>query len=101
MTKDEFIQLAESFQDEGLNILDGKSNDYAKEDDVMSAFKTVEVFNIKPEHALLSRMTEKLSRISNIVNGKNIKVLDESVKDSLLDLANYSFILYAYLKDKK
>lgn len=43
-------------------------------------------------HGILARMNDKFSRIKNLYfkGGKNGKVKDEKIEDSVLDLINYS-----------
>ena len=47
-------------------------------------------------------MSDKLSRIANLLKSeaKN-SVKDESIEDTLIDLANYSIILKILIEDKK
>lgn len=40
--------------------------------------------------AALTRMSDKFNRIENLILNGNAKVKDESLKDTLLDLANYA-----------
>lgn len=39
--------------------------------------------------AILIRLTDKLNRLKTLVRGADQKVKDESIDDTLLDLANY------------
>jgi hypothetical protein len=43
---------------------------------------------------------DKMTRISNLLK-TDAQVKDESIKDSLLDMANYAMILASYIEDKK
>jgi hypothetical protein len=42
-----------------------------------------------------------MARIASFVKNGELKVKDESVQDTLLDLANYSMLFAAYLKSIK
>lgn len=43
---------------------------------------------------IVARMGDKLSRIESLTHpGKNYQVNDESIEDTLIDLANYSLLL--------
>lgn len=44
-----------------------------------------------PEQILI-RLTDKLERLKSLYSGKEQRVKDESIKDTLLDLANYSIL---------
>lgn len=82
-------------------IMLAKNHDYSGEVDAFRNFKMVEQLGISSvEQGLLVRMTDKLSRVSNLL-GKEGKVLDEKVEDTLLDLANYAVILKCYMESKK
>ena len=45
----------------------------------------------------VTRMTDKMNRIKGIAKGRTLKVQDEKLEDSVLDLANYSIMLYIEL----
>lgn len=53
------------------------------------------------EQGLLFRMMDKVSRVVGFVNQGVLRVKDESIEDTLVDLANYSLILAAYIKHKR
>lgn len=40
-------------------------------------------------HAILVRVFDKYCRLKNLLEGSDQKVLDESIDDTLMDLANY------------
>lgn len=42
--------------------------------------------------AILVRLNDKLSRLEVLMSGENAKVKDESINDTLLDLANYAIM---------
>jgi len=46
-------------------------------------------------------MSDKMSRISNLIKDNKPQVKDESIEDTLVDLANYSIILSIYLKHER
>ncbi|AEB08422.1 DUF1599 domain-containing protein [Desulfobacca acetoxidans] len=49
---------------------------------------------------LLSRMIDKVSRAANLVRSGQAAVADESLADTLLDLANYSVLAMLALRDR-
>lgn len=53
------------------------------------------------EQGFLTRMTDKLCRITTFAKKGVLQVSDESVEDTLLDLANYALLMAAYVKAKK
>ena len=49
----------------------------------------------------LLRLTDKMERLENIYEKGEIKVKDESVEDTLLDLANYAVMTIVELRNEK
>ncbi len=66
--------------------------------DPFGNFRNVEDLGIATvEQGFLTRMTDKLARAASLTKpGKTAQVKDESVEDTLFDLAAYSFLLAAY-----
>jgi hypothetical protein len=65
-------------------------------------FERVEALGIcSTERGFLVRMTDKLSRLTSFVEAGKLRVKDESVQDTLIDLINYSVLLAAYLSDQR
>lgn len=100
MTREEFIKYFEEMTQEMLAVCKAKNSDYTGGDaDPFANFSRVEALGIcSAEQGFLTRMTDKLCRITSFVNSGTLKVKDESVHDTLLDLANYSILLSAYIK---
>lgn len=74
-----------------INLLRKKNTDYNKATDALSGFRKFGV------HGILVRLEDKLGRVANLLN-KEAQVKDESVDDTLLDIANYAFLAYACRK---
>ena len=72
------------------NICITLNNTYkAKNSDYGDSFSSLrEEF---PE-AILIRLTDKLNRLKTLMKGAEQKVNDESIEDTLLDLANYAIM---------
>ena len=83
-------------------IAKAKNADYTGgSDDPFSNFRQVESLGIaSTEQGFLTRMVDKVARISSFVKQGTLQVKDESVEDTLLDLANYCILMAAYIKDK-
>lgn len=77
-----------------------KNHDYSSAADPFANFKTIESYGIGTEIGFITRMSDKLSRIANFARQGELKVKDESVEDTLLDLANYCLLMAGYLKSK-
>jgi len=70
-----------------------KNHDYARpeEKDYYSNFRECERMGIPADKGILVRMSDKWSRVRELA-GKEAAVADESVEDTLLDLANYALL---------
>ena len=47
------------------------------------------------------RLNDKLMRVNNLMKGSKQQVKDESIKDTILDMANYSVMLYMEIVNKE
>ncbi len=101
MTQKELLkEINKSFK-ESYEIIKKKNSDYSKEKDPFLNFRFAEFLGTKPELGILLRMGDKLIRIANIINKGEARVKDESVEDSLNDIANYAMLLKIFLKNEK
>lgn len=74
------------------SILLAKGNDYANED-VLSNFKLAgSICQITPQQHCLALIATKVARLGTLFTGKTPK--NEAIEDSIIDLINYSFLLY-------
>jgi hypothetical protein len=97
------VEFAESFFGRAIETMKKKNADYTgfKDDNPFANFEAVEAFGLNTEIGFLTRMTDKMARIASFVKNGELRVKDESVQDTLLDLANYSMLFAAYLKSIK
>lgn len=102
MDRSGYLDFHENFCNEMRSITIKKNQDYTgNTTDPFANFKIVEHIGItSTEIGFLTRMSDKLARISSIVQTGQVVVLDESVQDTLLDLANYAALFAGYLKSK-
>jgi hypothetical protein len=101
MNTTELFELHRSLCGQALELMRKKNNDYAghKGDTPFANFQRVESMGItSTEKGFLVRMTDKMSRLSTMATGADLLVPDEKVEDTLIDLINYSVLLYAYLQ---
>lgn len=101
MNQQELIAFAEDFFGASIELMKKKNADYANvkaHSDAFGNLRAVETFAIPAEIGFLTRMTDKLSRIATFVHAGQLQVKDESVTDTLRDLANYSMLMAAWIK---
>lgn len=102
--REKFVENHEAFCNKLISITKKKNADYAgaSADDPFANFTRVEKTDIcDTETGMLVRMSDKLSRITTFVKVGVLQVEDESVEDTLLDLANYALLMAGYIKLKK
>lgn len=74
-----------------------KNHDYAKTTEPLSNFNRARDLGVEPWRGVLIRMSDKWSRIEQLSGGKVAK--NESLRDSLIDLAVYALIDILLLED--
>lgn len=72
---------------------DAKRQDYASNQDPLGNFREAERLGVTPLQSIMIRLTDKYTRACNLVrrNG-SAAVRNESLEDTLLDMANYSLL---------
>lgn len=98
MTRKEFVEKLESNFKKGIDIVRSKNHDYAGDEDPWKNFRFAELVEVGVARAILVRLSDKLARISNLLD-KEAKVADEKIEDTVLDLINYANILLVFLQD--
>ena len=104
MTRDELLNMHEMICDKGRSLMRKKNADYAGNDGLepFANFTRVEAMGIcSTEQGFLVRMTDKMSRLSSFVESGKLAVENESFEDTIIDIVNYSVLMYSYLHDKK
>ncbi len=103
MTREEYLAFHRKCCDLMVVITTAKNADYcglAKSP--FANFEKVEDLGIcSTEQGFLTRMMDKFMRINSFVQKGVLEVKDESIEDTLLDLANYSILFAGYIRSKK
>lgn len=98
MNQKDFLKALEKSYAENIEISRKKNSDYATDSNAFLNFEACSMLGIDPKVGFLVRMSDKLVRISNLIN-KDAQVKDESISDTLSDLANYSMIFKLYIEN--
>ncbi len=103
MTRDEYLTEFEALTTKMLEITKKKNSDYTGDDSSpFKNFTMVEQMGFaSTEQGFLTRITDKVMRVSSFVKNGTLQVKDEAVEDTLLDCANYCLLFICYLKSKK
>lgn len=99
-SNEDFINRLTELYNENIEISKKKNNDYSGPNrNPFANFRIAETYGIPAEKAILVRMSDKMARIATALD-RELLVDDETVSDTLKDLANYSMILLMYLENK-
>ena len=99
MNREEQLKIFNSFVGQMGDVLVKKGKDYGNED-CLSNFKLAgTIAGLTPELNCLSLIATKVARLGVLLNSKE-EPNNESISDSVLDLANYSILLHMILTDK-
>ncbi len=104
MTSEELFKIHKSLCATALSLMTKKNHDYAgkKGLEPFANFTRAEAMGITTtEKAILVRMLDKISRLSSFAEAGEFKVEDEKLEDTILDVINYSVLLYAFVQDKQ
>lgn len=100
MTKKEYMKFHADCCARMIETTKKKNADYTGVgDDPFKNFKAVGFYD--PAWILIgffTRMTDKLGRLASFIQRGVLYVKDETIEDSLLDLANYCILLCGYVK---
>ncbi len=82
-----------------IQIYESKDADYSSDGKPMGNLRTSEMFGIPAYKGVLMRMGDKCQRVQSFIKQGILQVKEETVSDTLLDLANYA-ILGCILRDE-
>lgn len=103
MTKKQFLAYHKTQCKRMNDILVKKNSDYTGGSmDPFFNFKQVEMIGLTTaEIGIMTRVMDKISRVSALLKGNKRKVKDEGLEDTLLDCANYLIILAGMINENK
>ena len=104
MNREELLKHHEVLCKQARDLMDLKYRDYAGRDgmDPFAYFTRVESMGIcSTEQGFMVRLTDKMSRLSSIMESGKNHVKDESFEDTMVDVINYIVLLSAYRLDKR
>jgi hypothetical protein len=103
MNTKEFVKYHQLACNKLHEIVKAKNADYTGESqDPFLNLNMVEKFEVSTtETGIFTRMLDKFTRISSFIKKGVLKVKDETVEDTLFDLANYCILMAAYIVSKK
>ena len=99
MTKDELFQMHEALCEKARELMRKKNEDYSNGADPFANFRMSRLLHIPEAKGVLLRMQDKMARMVSLIDRGDLKVKDESMSDTIVDLINYSVILHGLLKE--
>ena len=78
-----------------------KNHDYASADNPLSNLTASKRINLPPWIACLVRIQDKIGRLEEFACKDELKVKDESITDTLNDLANYAILCRILYEEKE
>ncbi len=103
MNKKEYLEFHQKFCQRMVEITEKKNADYTGTSlSAFSNFEAAEKLGVcSTEQGFMIRILDKIARITSFIQKGELLVKDESVGDTLLDLANYAALLAGYIESKK
>jgi len=102
MTSADLIKIHEQIFREAKEIIKKKNHDYGSAHDPFFNLTSVERCNIcSTEQGILTRLSDKFCRLINFVDKRELKVEDESLKDTVIDAINYLILIFSYIEQKE
>lgn len=99
MTREKQEAHFEAFVQKQREVLLRKGNDYSHEDRLSNFKLAGSICGLTPEQNCLSLIATKVARLGVLLGGKTPN--NESIQDSVLDLANYSVLLDMIISEKQ
>lgn len=87
--------------DDAMQLLVNKNHDYANDQDFYANFRKSLAIGIPEWKAVLIRLSDKFSRLQEFAKKGEFVVKDEQLRDTVLDIINYSAILCRLYEDGK
>jgi hypothetical protein len=98
--------LAERMNEHRLRVFDGKSNDYATDEDALSNFKRLHqlccILNVDTSRSAIDcgmyLFLLKVDRLNNLKMGKCVK--NEPMRDTIMDAHNYLDLINSLIEEE-
>lgn len=99
---DALFRLHHNICDRAKSIMRAKNADYtAQSTDPFANFRGSTYLGIDPVLGILLRMQDKLMRLRSFAEHGELKVVDEGIEDTTVDILNYAILALAMLKERK
>jgi hypothetical protein len=94
-TREDYLKRFQEICNQMLQVTTKKNNDYGGHTDPFKNFRRHGAYGV------LVRLDDKYARLESVVKeGRTLQVEDETIYDTLIDIANYAIILRIMLEQK-
>jgi hypothetical protein len=87
------LYLHSALTNEARDVMKNKNHDYSLGDDPFRNLRSSGMIGIDPKDGILVRMLDKINRLHTLISS-DAAVKDESVKDTIIDIIDYSVLFY-------
>lgn len=101
----EYLDMFKGITEEMYETTKRKNSDYTGDDsDAFKNFTAVEFASagtVTTEQGFFTRMTDKMMRFAGFIRNGTLKVQDEKIEDTILDLAVYCILFVCYRRSQR
>lgn len=102
MTAAHLLDLHDELCGSAKALMTRKNHDYTSgSGDPFANFRGSSYLGIDPVLGVMLRMQDKMMRVRTFVEKGELKVKGESIKDALIDLINYTVLMYGIIEEGK
>jgi hypothetical protein len=100
--KEDLFKFMEQKTAKMIQVCKEKNSDYTGVNaSPFANFELVSHYGGSVEWGFFTRLSDKFSRIASFISNVQLQVKDESVEDTIIDMANYLLLFAAYLRSKR
>lgn len=101
MTIDKLSELHVQLCNAAGELMLRKNHDYTSgSSDPFADFRAFETIGVKAELFILVWILEKIKRMQTFAEQGQLIVKDESIRDTVIDIINYTVLFYGLIKEK-
>lgn len=100
MTNEEALEHQEGMFASALEIMKRKRHDYSGLEDPFRNLRDAAFMGVDPLKGVMVRIMDKFARVRSFIEQGELQVNDEAIKDTLVDVLNYTCILAAMIEER-
>ena len=99
--REQLLQAHGELCEKARQLMEAKNADYSNGGDPFHNFRGASFLHVDPVKGALIRLQDKVARLVSFLDRGDLKVKDESVDDTIIDMINYSVIVREMIREKK